>query len=96
MGFLKTSWSSDLWGLLCGESNLSYYRNSMDNLNLSHTVKTLAYKKLLESSGMCMRPRFENLLIENINVCIRNVELFSRASAPTLQSRQIVRSSTDY
>ena len=70
MGFLKTSWSSDLWGLLCGESNLSYYRNSMDNLNLSHAVKTLLYKKLLECSGMCMRPRFENLLIENINVCI--------------------------
>ena len=43
-----------------------------------------------------MRPRFENLLIENINVCIKNVELFSRASGPTLQSRQIVRSSTDY
>ena len=86
MGFLKTSWSSDLWGLLCGESNLSYYRNSMDNLNLSREVKTLLYKKLLECSGMCMRPRFENLLIENINVCIKNVELFSRASAPTLHS----------
>ena len=82
MGFLKTSWSSDLWGLLCGESNLSYYRNSMDNLNLSHAVKTLPYKKLLECSGMCTRTMFENLLIENINVCMfvkemSNVELFS-------------------
>ena len=88
VGFLKTSWSSDLWGLLCGESNLSYYRNSMDNLNLSHAVKTLPYKKLLECSGMCTRSMFENLLIENINVCIRNVEPFFHS--PELQRHSSV------